>query len=138
MAIWTSEVAEYHGELVDFGPMEAFPKPVQQPHPPIHVGVGGPHGMRRAIRYGDAWMPIVGRAGLDAVALVGELREQAEAAGRDPATIGFTAYGAAADAAELARYAEAGIERAVFFVDPLAPDDVRAELDRLAVLVASA
>src|SRR5438270_14020493 len=35
--IWTREVAEYHGDIVDFPPMIARPKPVTQPHPPIIV-----------------------------------------------------------------------------------------------------
>ena len=60
-AIWTEEQAEYHGEFVDFEPISAWPKPVQEPHPPIHVGGGFPGGARRAIRYGDGWMPIFGR-----------------------------------------------------------------------------
>src|SRR5271166_1297634 len=30
-AIWTQPTAEYSGEFVKFGPMMAFPKPVQQP-----------------------------------------------------------------------------------------------------------
>ena len=38
-AIWTMDAAEYHGELVDFDPIAAFPKPVQKPRPPIHVAV---------------------------------------------------------------------------------------------------
>jgi probable F420-dependent oxidoreductase len=36
--IWTKEHAEYHGDFINFGPMIARPKPVQKPHPPIHVG----------------------------------------------------------------------------------------------------
>ena len=52
--IWTKEKAEYHGEFVNFDPMIARPKPVQKPHPPIHVGGAFPHGARRAIRYGDS------------------------------------------------------------------------------------
>jgi probable F420-dependent oxidoreductase len=55
--IWTKEKAEYHGEFVNFDPMIARPKPVQKPHPPIHVGGAFPHGARRAIRYGDGWIP---------------------------------------------------------------------------------
>ena len=43
--IWTRSKAEYHGKLVDFAPLMAWPKPVQKPHPPIHVGGGWP--MRR-------------------------------------------------------------------------------------------
>jgi alkanesulfonate monooxygenase SsuD/methylene tetrahydromethanopterin reductase-like flavin-dependent oxidoreductase (luciferase family) len=33
------------------------PKPGQKPHPPIHVGGAFPYGARRAIRYGDGWIP---------------------------------------------------------------------------------
>ena len=55
--IWTKPKAEYHGEFVNFDPMIARPKPVQKPHPPIHVGGAFPHGARRAIRYGDGWIP---------------------------------------------------------------------------------
>jgi hypothetical protein len=36
--IWTKSEAEYRGEFVHFDPMIARPKPVQKPHPPIHVG----------------------------------------------------------------------------------------------------
>ena len=41
--IWTKSEAEYHGELVDFPPMMAWPKPVQKPHPPVIVGGAFPH-----------------------------------------------------------------------------------------------
>src|SRR5437660_2105029 len=55
--IWTKPKAEYHGEMVDFPEMMAWPKPVQKPHPPILVGGAFPHAARRAIRYGDGWAP---------------------------------------------------------------------------------
>jgi len=48
-AIWTQDEAEYHGDLVDFDPIFMRPKPIQKPHPPIHVGGGFPGGARRAI-----------------------------------------------------------------------------------------
>ena len=60
--IWTKEKAEYHGEFVDFPAMMTWPKPVQKPYPPIIVGGAFPHAARRAIRYGDGWVPIAGRA----------------------------------------------------------------------------
>jgi alkanesulfonate monooxygenase SsuD/methylene tetrahydromethanopterin reductase-like flavin-dependent oxidoreductase (luciferase family) len=41
-AIWTQEVAEFHGDFVDFEPLWAWPKPVQQPHPPVIVGATAP------------------------------------------------------------------------------------------------
>ncbi len=135
-AIWTMEAAEYHGELVDFGPMASFPKPVQRPHPPVLVGGDPPQGMRRAIRYGDGWMPIVGREDIDVAALAADLRRGAEAAGRDPATLEFIAFGAPEDEAALTRLRAGGVDRALFFIAPEGPDATRARLDALAALVA--
>jgi probable F420-dependent oxidoreductase len=56
-AIWTEPKAEYHGEFVNFSPMMAWPKPVQKPYPPIMVGGAFPYGARRALQYGNGWMP---------------------------------------------------------------------------------
>ena len=53
--LWTQEKAEFHGEFVDFDPAYAWPKPVQEPHPPIYVG-GGPGAFPRIARFGDAWL----------------------------------------------------------------------------------
>ena len=60
-AIWTKSKAEYHGDMVTFDPMMAWPKPVQKPYPPILVGGGFPQGPRRAVRYGDVWFPVAGQ-----------------------------------------------------------------------------
>ena len=59
--IWTETKAEYHGEFVNFDPMMTWPKPVQKPHPPVIVGGAFPYGARRAIRYGDGWVPHASR-----------------------------------------------------------------------------
>src|SRR5579863_1460558 len=37
-ACWGPDPAEYHGKYADFGPIHLFPKPTQQPHPPILIG----------------------------------------------------------------------------------------------------
>src|ERR1700685_1613794 len=55
--IWTQSKPEYHGEMVDFAPMMTWPKPVQQPHPPVIIGGMFPHAARSALRYGDGWVP---------------------------------------------------------------------------------
>src|SRR5437667_8341523 len=59
--IWTKPEAEYHGDLVDFPPMMAWPKPVQKPHPPVIVGGAFPYAARRALSYGDGWNPDASR-----------------------------------------------------------------------------
>ena len=79
-AIWTNDVAEYQGVFVNFEPLWAWPKPVQKPHPPILVGGEFPHGAKRAIEYGNGWMPIGGR-GLDALDILPRFRQMAAEAG---------------------------------------------------------
>lgn len=54
--IWTHDEAEYHGKYVNFDPISAWPKPIQQPHPPILVGGQSPRAIARAKRFGG-WMP---------------------------------------------------------------------------------
>ena len=103
--IWTKEAAEYHGEFVNFDPMIARPKPVQKPHPPIHVGGAFPHGARRAIRYGDGWIPT---ARGDVAEVLPKFREMAREAGRDPASIEITSFGLSEDLDRVKRLAETG------------------------------
>lgn len=134
-AIWADDPAEYHGEHVDFDPIWSSPKPVQRPHPPIHVGGTAPHGPRRAARYGDGWIPIHGRGSvLDDLPV---LAEECAKAGRDVAEIELSLYYAPVDVAEITRHAEAGIDRFVFGLPPAGADELLPMLDRLAELVES-
>jgi len=131
-AIWTQEKAEYHGELVDFDPVFAWPKPVQKPHPPIHVGGAFPGGARRAIRYGDGWVPILGP---DVMASqIAAFRRLAREAGRDPASLEVSLYGFLVDADRLHRARDAGADRVVFFAPPFGRDEALSWLDRAAAL----
>ena len=84
--IWTKSKAEYHGEFVNFDPMMTWPKPVQKPHPPVIVGGAFPYSARRAIRYGDGWIPQASRGGYTEIAdMIPEFRKMATEAERDPA-----------------------------------------------------
>ena len=63
-ALWSNEVAEFHGEFVDFEASWQWPKPVQQPRPRVLIGGGaGPKLFDHIAEYADGWMPI-GGAGL--------------------------------------------------------------------------
>ncbi len=135
-AIWTETQAEYHGEFVDFGPLLAWPKPVQRPHPPIIVGGAFPYGARRAIRYGNGWVP---RASRQAYADVGEFlpqfRRMATEAGRDPATLPITIFRVEADLDRLLHYRAIGVARAVISLPAATADEVLPLLDRWAALI---
>ena len=134
-AIWAAEEAEYHGEQVDFGPIVQNPKPVQKPHPPIHVGGVYPGGLRRAVRYGDGWMPIAGRGDSDPGVWVRARDEECARAGRAPTEVEISVYAAPQDPARLADLAEAGVDRVMFSLPPEGPETVLPLLDRLAGLV---
>ena len=116
--IWTEKEAEYHGELVAFDPIFAWPKPTQKPHPPIHVGGAFPGGMRRALRYGDGWIPIMGRGDGDIIEHLPALRAEAAKLGRSLDGFEVTAYGVPPDGEKLRALRDAGIARALFFVPP--------------------
>lgn len=110
-AIWTMDEAEYHGRMVDFGPILSWPKPVQKPHPPVILGGNGPNTLKRVVRYADGWMPNRG----DIVGRVPELQRMAKDAGRGP--IPVTAYGSeGGGAAEIERFRDAGIERVIYYL----------------------
>jgi len=52
-ALWTQEVSSFESPTVSFQPLLAYPKPLQQPHPPILVGGQSLRGIDRAARLGD-------------------------------------------------------------------------------------
>jgi alkanesulfonate monooxygenase SsuD/methylene tetrahydromethanopterin reductase-like flavin-dependent oxidoreductase (luciferase family) len=104
-AIWTQDAAEYHGEFVDFGPMAAWPKPVQKPHPPILIGGAFPYSARRAIRYGDGWMPqVTATDKMPLTDLIPRFRQMTAEAGRDPAAMRIVIGAQPPDAALIGRY----------------------------------
>jgi probable F420-dependent oxidoreductase len=130
--IWTQSKAEFHGKLVDFDPIMTWPKPVQKPHPPIHVGGGFPKGAKRAVEYGDGWMPIFGRD--EIVTRLPELREMLVTAGRDPATFEVSIFGMGPIPEELAKLRDAGVARVVFGLPPEPAEKTLPLLDRYAEL----
>ena len=134
VAIWTRNEAEYHGKYVDFDPIFMWPKPVQKPHPPIHVGGAFPGGARRAARYGNGWIPIAGRAD-DIASHVVEFRKLAAEAGRDSASLEVSAFGAAGKEEEVKRYRNAGFDRLVFGLPPANRETILPILDRCAVFL---
>jgi probable F420-dependent oxidoreductase len=132
--IWTRDEPSFAGEFVRFEPLWSWPKPVQRPHPPVLLGGHGPKALERVVDYCDGWLPIGARAG-NVTAGIAELHRIAREKGRDPRTLSVSVYGAPMEAGELERLAEAGAERAIFWLPPEGPDTVLPLLDRCAQLV---
>lgn len=120
-AIWANDEGEYHGELIDFDPIWQWPKPAQDPHPPVIIGGDGPTTLKRVARYGDGWMPIDGRNRDDFAPAIAELNDLAAEQGRGPMSVSL--FGSGPNPARIEKHAKAGVDRIVFLVPP-APADV--------------
>jgi len=126
--IWTNDVAEYHGEMVDFGPMWCWPKPVQRPHPPVILGGSGPKILERVVRYADGWMPNRG----EVIERIPELQRMAAAAGRERIPV---SYYPKPGADEIARLAKAGVDRCIYYVPADGREAALKKLDELATMI---
>lgn len=125
--LWANEVAEYHGEFVNFAASWQWPKPVQKPWPRILIGGGaGPKLFDHIAEYADGWMPI-GGAGLHEA--LPRLQAAFAARDRDPAVLHIVPMGIDPDPAKLDYYAEIGVTEAVLRLPSAAADSVLPVLD---------
>jgi probable F420-dependent oxidoreductase len=132
--IWANDEAEYHGTYVDFDPIWQWPKPVQQPHPPILVGGDGPGVLKRVLEYGDGWFPLHGRSPVPFAERMEELRSLAAEAGREH--IPVTMFAGPGEHRIVEEYRNAGVDRYVFSIPSSGPEQVLPMLDRLTELKA--
>lgn len=121
---WTGEPFEFRGRTV-----QIRPTPAQPGGPPVILGGSGPNVLKRVIAYGDGWMPNRG----EVLGRLPELKAMAEAAGRGD--IPVTVY-PKAEASELEQFAQAGVDRCLFYVPPDGRDQALGRLEELTRLVA--
>ena len=88
--LWCDETSEHHGRFYDLRPSRMYPKPVQSPHPPIHVGGESDAALRRVARVGQGWYTF-NRPAEDLAAPLARLDELLAAAGRSRADIELSA-----------------------------------------------
>jgi probable F420-dependent oxidoreductase len=128
--IWTNDEAEYHGRFVDFDPIWCWPKPVQQPHPPVLVGGNGDKALENTVAVGDEWMPNRVSGLSEKIA---KLHRLAEEAGRDQ--IPITLSGAKPDPALIEKGEAAGVHRCTFYIPPGDAGETERALDEYAKLL---
>lgn len=135
-ALWTQDVASFHGEFVHLEPSWSWPKPVQPGGPPVLIGgAAGPRLFAHVAEYGDGWLPFGGAGIRDALPA---LREACDRVGRDPATIRLVPFGTLYDPAKLDYYASLGIDEVVLRVPAGTRDEVLPVLDELASAIGQA
>ena len=134
--IWTKSKPEYQGDIVNFPPMMTWPKPVQQPYPPVIVGGAFPHAARRALRYGNGWIPNASRQQYaDVTDFLPHFRELAKEMGRDVAEVPVTVWGVQPDYDRLRRYEDQGVSRVVVSLPPENAGKTPPALDNWAELI---
>jgi probable F420-dependent oxidoreductase len=91
-ALWSEGASTFHGKHFNFGPVKCYPKPVQKPGVPIHIGGHSTAAAKRAGRYGDGFFPALGEIPKlkDLFAI---MKTEAEKAGRNPASIELSCMG---------------------------------------------
>ncbi len=133
-AIWRDEVAEFHGEHVDFTPSWAWPKPATARGPKVHVGGGaGPRLLGHVAEWADGWLPISARPSL--ASRLALLDEACERSGRVRTEIEVSVFGATTDRGGLANLFDEGIDRAVLTLPSHDRDEVLRQLDGWAPIV---
>lgn len=140
-ALWDQrpDGVTHHGEFFRFENAVCSPKPVAGQHLPVHIGGHSKAAARRAGRFGDGFQPLgVTGAQLDSLLML--MRDEAQAAGRDPADIEVSLGHSVTkiDAERAEKLTAQGAERLVLAMPPItdieqAKDELSACAQRLSL-----
>ena len=130
--LWMDNPSAFHGETFDLPTCEMFPKPVQQPHPPIHIGGETPAALRRAAWLGQGWHTF-NRTPAELAAGLTALDAHLEEAGRPRADLRITVcpYFQQLTPEGVEQYAEAGADAVAALFFAFSPEDVARSFDDL-------
>jgi alkanesulfonate monooxygenase SsuD/methylene tetrahydromethanopterin reductase-like flavin-dependent oxidoreductase (luciferase family) len=85
-ALWPGGRVDFDGRFTRVPDLALAPGPVRPGGPPIWLGGRSPAAIRRAVRFGDVWMPYMYTPD-QLASSVAEVRVATWAAGRDPAAV---------------------------------------------------
>jgi probable F420-dependent oxidoreductase len=130
--LWCDETSSYRGESYHLPPCEMYPKPVQDPHPPLHIGGETQAALRRAARLGQGWHTF-NRTPEELSQGLRELDVHLETAGRrrDELRITVCPYFNQLTPQAVEQYAEAGADAVAALFFAFGPDGVEEALDQL-------
>jgi probable F420-dependent oxidoreductase len=124
-ALWTQKSPSFAGRTVRFSGIDAQPRPVQRPHPPIIVGGMSASAFRRALLRGNGWYGFA----RDLAAAKGDLAGIAAERGRvpRPAELGALELSItpprAVDEAGARAYADLGVDRLILMLPGRGEDE---------------
>ena len=133
LSLWCEDPSSFSGEHYSLAPCHQYPKPVQDPHPPIHIGGESDAALRRTARRAQGWHSFNRPPG-ELGAPMARLEELLAAEGRSRADITVTVcpYFQELSPATVEQYASAGADAVAALLFVTAPDEVAGAFDALA------
>jgi probable F420-dependent oxidoreductase len=124
-ALWCDDPSSFSGDCYELEPCNMHPKPVQDPHPPIHIGGESDAALRRTARAGQGWHT-VDRTPEDLPPALARLDELLAEQGRSRGDIWVTIspYFKPLDPEITERYAEAGADAVSAFLFAMSAEEV--------------
>lgn len=139
-ALWTQPKPEYKGRTVAFSGIQAQPRPVQKPCPPIVMGATSAPALRRTVTHGNGWYGFA--LDVDAAARAIAALRQAERDCDRPAELGPLELSVtpprALDPDTVRRYEDLGVDRLIPLGMARDRAGVLARVDSIGELVGSA
>lgn len=132
-ALWSQDVSSYRGSQYELPECRLYPKPIQHPHPPVHIGGESDAALRRVAELGEGWYGFDRRPEQVPEALARLERILAEhGRTRQDITVSISPYFQGVDRAALEQYAELGVDRVIVTVLAFDVDGLVSTLDSLA------
>jgi probable F420-dependent oxidoreductase len=130
--LWCDPVSAYEGEFYQLPPSRQYPKPVQQPHPPIHFGGESDAALRRVADIGQGWFgyALPPAAAAERVQRLTELLER-RGRRREEVFISIAPNTRETDAATIEEYGRAGVDQLILGARGRTADDFLDSLTRL-------
>jgi probable F420-dependent oxidoreductase len=131
--LWSDPISQHSGEFYDLAPTRQYPKPVQQPHPPIHFGGESDAALRRVADLGQGWYgfglgPEQVRERIDRLERLLERRGRR----RGDIEVSICPYLTPATTQLVEGYEEAGVDRVILMAVGRSPEALVSALDDLA------
>jgi probable F420-dependent oxidoreductase len=133
--LWCDDVSEYEGEFYSLAATRQFPKPVQQPHPPIHFGGESDAALRRVADLGQGWYGF-NQTPEQVGERIAKLTKMLEKRGRsrEEIEISICPYLLGASPEIIEGYKAAGVDRVILLAAAPSSDAIPESLDALAKL----
>jgi probable F420-dependent oxidoreductase len=134
--LWEDPVSEHHGEYYDMPALRQYPKPIQQPHPPIHIGGESDPALKRVAQFGQGWygFNLLPEEVPPRVAVLEKLLAE-QGRSRDDIEISICPYLKGADPDTVRRYEDVGVDQVILLALGFDIDGLKQVLDDLSQFV---